>query len=211
MVTLDIFSDPICPWCYIGKTLLDRALESRPDHPFVVAWHPFRLNPEMPRGGMDRRAYLVAKFGGQQEAVAVYARIAEAAEAAGVQIDFGAIERTPDTTDAHRLIHWAGLDGRQTPVVSGLFRAYFREGRDLGDPAVLTGIAADAGMEAGPVARLLASDADRDDIERRDAHARSRGVTAVPTFLVANTHAVPGAQPVDLWQQVIDELMDASE
>ena len=107
MVKLDIISDPICPWCYIGKTLLDEALKKRPDHPFTVEWHPYQLNPDMPPEGMDRHAYLEAKFGGKQGAVKAYAPVLERAEQAGLTIDFAAIKRTPNTLDAHRLIHWA--------------------------------------------------------------------------------------------------------
>ena len=205
---LDIFSDPVCPWCWIGKAQLDRALEQAADHPLRIAWHPFRLNPDMPAGGLDRRAYLEAKFGGQQGAVAAYMPVVEAAEAAGLAPDFGAITRQPDTTDAHRLIHWAGIEGRQTPVVSALFRAYFREGRDIGDAEVLAGIAADAGMDRAMVARLLASDADRDTMLARDAHARERGIRAVPTFILGDRYVLPGAQPVALWQSVLAELAE---
>ncbi|QYK40752.1 MAG: DsbA family oxidoreductase [Paracoccaceae bacterium] len=205
-VRLDIFSDPVCPWCMIGKANLDRALESRPDHPFAVEWHPFQLNPDMPKEGTDRRAYLEAKFGGRDRAVQIYARVAQAAEAAGVPIDFERMERTPNTLDAHRLIHWAGLEGRQTAIAAALFRAYFREGRDIGDAATLAAIAGEAGMDATVVTRLLASDADADDIAARDADARRRGVSAVPTFLIARQYVVSGAQPVAFWQQVIDEL-----
>jgi len=206
MIRLDIFSDPICPWCLIGKTLLDRALESRPDHPFAVAWHPFQLNPDMPPGGMDRRAYLEAKFGGKAQAVEVYARVAEAARNAGLEINFEAMDRTPNTLDAHRLIHWAGLEGRQNAVVDALFRAYFREGRDIGDAAVLAQIGAAAGMDGDVMARLLATDADRDDLIARDRDARQKGVSAVPTFLVAQQYVLSGAQPVALWQQAIDDI-----
>jgi len=123
MVTLDIISDPICPWCYIGKTLLDRALAERPRHPFTLRWQPFQLNPEMPTGGMDRRAYLEAKFGGREGAVTAYMPVMERAEQAGLKIDFAAIARTPSTLDAHRLIHWAGVEDRQMPVAMALFRA----------------------------------------------------------------------------------------
>ncbi|MFP4327356.1 MAG: DsbA family protein [Paracoccaceae bacterium] len=208
MVKLDILSDPICPWCYIGKAQLDRALEAEPDHPFRIEWHPFQLNPDMPPGGMDRRAYLEAKFGGKEEAVKVYARIAEQAEAAGLKIDLGAIERTPNTLDAHRLIHWAGIEGRQTAMVSALFRAYFREGRDIGAPEVLADLADEIDMDASVVLRLLASDADREEIAARDKAAREMGVTGVPTFIVAGKHAVPGAQPSDLWRKVIAEIRE---
>jgi predicted DsbA family dithiol-disulfide isomerase len=206
MIKLDILSDPVCPWCYIGKTNLDRALERHPGHPFEIEWHPFQLNPDMPEGGVDRREYLEAKFGGQENAARIYARVDAAARAAGLEIDWGAIPRVPNTLDAHRLIHWAGLEGRQTPVVSALFRAYWREGRDIGDRAVLLDIAGAAGLDRAMVERLFESGADAEDIRARDAWARERGVTGVPTFIVANRHVVPGAQPPELWDEVIAEL-----
>ena len=206
MVKLDILSDPICPWCYIGKTNLDRALERHPEHPFEIEWHPFQLNPDMAAGGVDRREYLETKFGGQENAARIYARVDQAARAAGLEIDWAAIPRVPNTLDAHRLIHWAGLEGRQTPVVSALFRAYWREGRDIGDRAVLLDIAEAAGLDRGVIGRLYESGADAEDIRARDAWARERGVTGVPTFVVANSHVVPGAQPPELWDQVIGEI-----
>ena len=208
MITLDILSDPICPWCYIGKANLDRALEARPEHALTIQWHPFQLNPDMPEGGMDRREYLETKFGGKENAVRIYARIAGAAEAAGLKIDFGAIQRTPNTIDAHRLIHWAGLEGRQTAVVSRLFKAYFEEGRDIGDREVLLSIAEGVGLDREMIARLFDSGADLEDIRARDEHARQRGVTGVPTFVLANQHVLPGAQPTELWLQVIDEISE---
>ena len=206
MITLDIFSDPVCPWCMIGKAHLDRALERIGDHPFRIEWHPFQLNPDMPKGGADRRDYLEAKFGGQMNAAKAYLAVQQAAEAAGVEFNVKKIERQPNTLDAHRLIHWAGLEGCQTAVVSGLFRAYFRDGRDIGQPEVLADIAAEAGMDREIVLRLLASDADRDDIMARDADARQKGVRAVPTFLIARHYVVSGAQPPELWEQVAQEI-----
>ena len=155
MVKLDIFSDPICPWCYIGKTQLDRALLARGDTPFNIEWHPFQLNPDMPAEGMDRRAYLETKFGGKDQAVAVYARIAEAAEAIDLPIDFAAIQRTPNTLNAHRLIHWAGIESRQSEVVDALFTAYFVEGRDIGDKDTLADIADSAGIETDNIVCIL--------------------------------------------------------
>ncbi len=206
MIKLDILSDPICPWCYIGKANLDRALERHPDHPFEIEWHPFQLNPDMPEGGMDRREYLETKFGGRENAVAVYARIDEAARAAGLEINWDGITVTPNTLDAHRLIHWAGLEGRQTAAVSSLFRAYFKDGRDIGDRGVLLEISESIGLDRAMVERLYDSGADAEDIRARDAHARERGVTGVPTFVIANQHVVPGAQPPELWTQVIEEI-----
>jgi predicted DsbA family dithiol-disulfide isomerase len=206
MIKLDILSDPVCPWCMIGKARLDRALESRPNHQFEIEWHPFQLNPDMPAGGMDRATYLEDKFGGREQAVEVYARVDAAARDSGIEIDWEAIPRIPNTLDAHRLIHWAGLEVRQTPVVSALFRAYWKEGRDIGDRDTLADIADAAGLDAAMVRRLLGTEADAEDIRTRDAHARERGVTGVPTFIIANKHVVPGAQPPELWVQLIDEI-----
>jgi len=206
VIKLDILSDPICPWCYIGKANLDRALASHPDHPFAIEWHPFQLNPDMPAGGMDRRTYLETKFGDQQGAVQAYTPIVKAAEAAGLEIDFEKMEKTPNTLNAHRLIHWAGLEGRQTPVVSALFRAYFKEGRDIGDSEVLVQIGESVEMDAAMIRKLLSTDADADDIRARDANSRERGVTGVPTFILGNQHVLPGAQPPELWARVLDEL-----
>ena len=207
-VQLDILSDPICPWCYIGKTHLDRALAEVPDHPFMIQWHPFQLNPEMPREGMDRRAYLEAKFGGKESAVKAYAPVVEHAKDAGLEINFEGMTRTPNTLDAHRLIHWAGIESRQQAAVDALFHAYFVDARDIGDAEVLGDIADSIGMDASTVLRLLATEADRDDIAARDAQAREMGVNSVPTFIVAGKHAVPGAQPPELWRKVIAELKE---
>jgi len=208
MVKLDIISDPICPWCYIGKTNLDKVLAETPDHPFTIEWHPFQLNPDMPAGGMDRTAYLEGKFGGKDGAVRAYAPVVEHAEKTGATINFDAMKVTPNTIDAHRLIHWAGIEHRQSYVVDLLFKAYFVDGRDIGDHEVLADIADTAEMDAAMIAKLLASNADIADIRSRDAHSRKMGVQSVPTFIVANQHAVPGAQPPEMWAQVIKDITD---
>jgi predicted DsbA family dithiol-disulfide isomerase len=205
-VRLDIFSDPVCPWCYVGKANLDRALEAAADHPFVVQWHPFQLNPDMPPEGVDKRRYLEEKFGGAARVDAVHDRLREVARAAGLPLNPDVPKRIPNTLNAHRLIHWAGIEGRQTPVVSALFRAYWAEGRDIGNTAVLADIGAAAGMDRDSLVRLLESEADTDDILARDQDARSKGVSAVPTFLIAQQYVVSGAQPTDLWAQVIGDL-----
>ena len=211
MVKLDIISDPICPWCYIGKTNLDRALELVPDHPFQIEWHPFQLNPDMPKGGMDRRAYLEGKFGGKEAAARAYAPVVEHADKTGAKINFEAMKVTPNTIDAHRLIHWAGIEHRQSFVVDLLFKAYFVDGRDIGAAEVLADIADTAEMDASMISRLLATDEDVAMIRDRDAHSRKMGVSSVPTFIVAGQHAVPGAQPPQVWSNVIKEIMDQLE
>ena len=205
MIRLDIFSDPVCPWCYIGKASLDRALATQPDHPFAIQWHPFQLNPDMPPEGVPKRAYLEAKFG-KDRLVAMNDRLREAARAAGLSLDPDLPQRMPNTLDAHRLIHWAGIEGRQTSAKAALMHAYWTQGRDIGDPATLAAIAGEVGMDQALTARLLATDADRDDIAARDADARQKGVNAVPTFLVAQQYVLSGAQPDTLWHQVIAEL-----
>lgn len=210
-VKLDIMSDPICPWCFIGKAYLDKALAAHPDHPFVIEWHPFQLNPDMPAEGMDRRAYLEGKFGGKEAAVRAYAPVVDSAQKAGVAIDFEGMKRTPNTINAHRLIHWAGIEGRQTAAVSALFKAYFTDARDIGDADVLADIADSIEMDASVVRRLLTTDEDMQLISERDAHSRSMGINSVPTFIVGGRHAVPGAQPPELWEQVIADISGSQE
>ena len=206
MIRLDIFSDPVCPWCYIGKAHLDRALANHPGHPFTIFWHPFQLNPEMPAGGLPKRAYLEAKFGGAAKVDAMLDRLREVASAAGVPFDPDLAPMMPNTLDAHRLVHWAGFDGLQSEIKDRLMRAYWLQCRDIGDRATLADIAAEAGINRVVTLRLLQSDADADDIRARDADARTKGVAAVPTFLVAQRYVVSGAQPPELWAKVIAEL-----
>lgn len=202
MISLDVFADPVCPWCLIGAHELARAVDSRPGHPFELTWHPFRLNPDMPKSGMARADYLRAKLG--ENAEAAEAAVARRAHDLGLALN--PAPREPDTTDAHRLMHWAGLEGAQTRVMWGLLRAHWQEARDIGSPAELAAIATEAGLDGAMIAHLLTSDADLDEVALRDAHARQRGVDAVPTFIVAGRHVLSGAQPASLWESVIDEL-----
>ena len=132
--------------------------------------------------------------------------VMQASERLGLWINPSLIQRVPNTLDAHRLMHWAGLEGKQTPVMSGLLRAHWREGKYIGDAGVLADIGAAAGMDGQMIRRLLATDADSEQVLQREVHARERGINAVPSFIVADSHAVSGAQPAELWQNVIDEL-----
>lgn len=211
VVKLDIISDPICPWCFIAKAYLDRALEQRADHPFTIEWHPFQLNPDMPVGGMDRRTYLERKFGGQDGAVQAYLPVLEHATKAGLDIDLEGIKTTPNTLDAHRLIYWAGIEGRQTRVVRALFKAYFQQGRDIGSQETLIDVATESGLEREMITRLMQSDADLADTKARDQSLRDMGVQSVPTFIVAGKHVVTGAQPIEFWVRVIDDIMKSLE
>ena len=206
MIKLDIFSDPVCPWCYLGKANLDRALEQHPDHPFEIEWHPFQLNPDMPAAGVNKHSYLLERFGSQAQLDAIHQRFRDIAKQNGVQMDPDTPKRIPNTLNAHRIIHWAGLEGRQTFAVAALMRAYWVEGRDIGNLSVLADIAAGVGMDRAVAERLLATDADLDAIKSREAHARQRGVSAVPTFLIANQYVVSGAQPPEMWSKAIAEM-----
>lgn len=208
LIKLDILSDPICPWCLIGKANLDRALLANPDHPFVIEWHPFQLNPEMPAQGMDRRVYLETKFGGQDGAIKVYSQIDQAAKDVGLNINWDGITRTPNTFNAHRLIHWAGIDGRQTEVVDAVFDRFFMRGQDIGEIEVLLNIAADCELDRDAFSRLLDSDIDSSDLQAREAHSRKMGVNSVPTFIIANQSVLPGAQSTELWTSVINDLIN---
>lgn len=211
MISLDIFADPICPWSYIGKAYLDRALERALEHPFQIRWLPFMLNPLMPAGGMDRDAYLEEKFGDTSAILDAYGPVVEHAEKAGIDLDLPAITRTPSTINAHRLIHWAGIEERASFVIHRMMQAYFRDGRDIGDTDVLVDIATAAQMDADMVARLLRTDADRQTVVEQDASARGIGVTSSPTFIVGGKHVVAGAQPSEMWDQVIAEIKDAAQ
>ena len=206
LTTLDIFADPTCPWCMIGKAELDQALETRPGHNFAITWHPFRLNPNLPPSGVDHVDYMRAKFRDEAGIIAANEPVLRAAERLGLWINMAAIKRVPQMLDGFRLLHWAGIEGAQSLVMSGQMRAHWREGRDIGDPQVLADIGAAAGMDRQMILRLLASDADRDEVLAREAHARERGIRAVPTFVIAGSQVVPGAQSAELWREVIDEL-----
>lgn len=213
-IPLDILSDPICPWCYIGKARLERALAQRPGHPFEITWRPFQLNPDMPPEGMDRVAYLERKFGGPEGAKRVYSSIEETAQAEGLEVRFDLIQRTPSTLNAHRLIRWARPGELQNAVVDSLFDAYFHRGVDISTPEALGDIADASGLERAVVLELLSGEADLEAVRHEDQTARAAGVGGVPTFLVNGRHVVPGAQDTALWLKVIDELvagLDATE
>ena len=206
MITLDIISDPICPWCYIGKARLDQAIAETGIDPFDVNWRIFQLNPEMPAQGMDRKAYLEAKFGGPEGAERVYSHVRTVAKETGLDLKFDAIPRTPNTFDAHRLIRWAKATGHQSEVVQELFQRYFEQGQDISDRDTLLDAAEAAGMEREIVERLLASDADRAELEAEEEAARQMGVTGVPCFIIGGRYVLQGAQDPETWKRVLREL-----
>ena len=209
MVQLDIISDPICPWCYIGKAQLDRAIAETGANPFDISWRIFQLNPDMPPEGMDRKRYLEAKFGGPDRAREVYARVEAAASDAGVEVHFDRIPKTPNTMDAHRLIRWSRTTGNQSALVDRLFRLYFAEGADISDHEVLLDAGGRVGMDRAVLARLLDGDADLDLLREEEDAARRMGVNGVPCFIVGGRYVLQGAQPAETWTRVIRELAAA--
>ena len=198
--TIDVVSDVVCPWCYIGKRRLEAALarlrESEPDLPIQVRWHPFQLNPDLPAEGIDRRQYVETKFGGPERARQVYARVGAAGETVGIPFAFDAIQRQPNTLDAHRLVAWAQSrnEGDPDALVEQLFRAYFLEGRYVGDREELVRLAEAAGYDPTDARTFLDSDELKDAIADADLRARSMGISGVPFFIFGGKTALSGAQ-----------------
>ena len=203
MVTIDVVSDVMCPWCYIGKRRLEAAVAALPEVPLDVQWRPFQLDATIPPEGMDRRIYLERKFGGAEAAERVYAPVRAAGEAESIPFAFDRIRRAPNTINAHRLIRWAGQAGLQEEMVERLFRLYFLEGGDLTDTGVLARAATEAGMERALVERLLAGEADIAEVRGEIEAAQRMGITGVPTFIIAGRYAVVGAQPAEVLTDAI--------
>jgi predicted DsbA family dithiol-disulfide isomerase len=209
LIALDIYSDPICPWCYIGKVYLERALEGLNENPFNIEWHPFQLNPEMPPNGMNRKKYLEKKFGGSNGVVEAYGPIIERTKSDNIDAKLDKIKVTPNTMNAHRIIHWSKIEGCQNQIVSELFKAYFVNGLDLGDINVLAKLASKYFMDEKSILRLLTSDNDLTNITEKDHTARQMGIKAVPMFIVANQYAVSGAQSTGFWQNVVKDIQNS--
>ncbi|MGE0232548.1 MAG: DsbA family protein [Flavobacteriaceae bacterium] len=202
-MVIDVISDVMCPWCFVGKRMLGRALSLRPDTPVHVRWRPYQLDPTIPKGGMDRKEYMRRKFG-DDGARPMHQRLKEIGQAEGILFDFGAISRSPNTLDAHRLIRWAANDGAQDEVVERLFSVYFTEGGDIESLETLRQIARGAGMDGDIVAALLERGADVDLVQKEADLARRMGVDGVPCFVFGEQFAVMGAQPPDVLVQYID-------
>jgi len=205
---IDIVSDAICPWCYIGKRRFEKALALSPVPGLSVGWRPFQLNPDMPREGMDRGEYLRLKFG-DRAGGRMYDAVTEAGRGEGIAFDFDAIKRTPSTLDAHRLIRYADRFGRQDEIVEALFQAYFTQGMNIGDPATLVAVAAAIGMDGAAVDAFLSSDEELETIKAEDAFARQIGIQGVPCFIIDRKYAISGAQSpetfVEAFQRVREE------
>ncbi len=192
-ISVDVVSDVMCPWCYIGKRRLEAALAQIPDLPVSVRWHPFQLDSTLPKEGKDRQAYLTDKFGAER-AASFYETIKEAGASDGIDFAFDKIEVSPNTLDSHRLILWSRADDLQDEVVERLFRAYFIEGRDLTKSETLVQIAEDAGMESDLVEQLLETDSDMQKTKDQIARAQEMGVTGVPCFIIDGRFALAGAE-----------------
>jgi predicted DsbA family dithiol-disulfide isomerase len=194
-LSLDVYSDVICPWCYVGKRRLERALQVWDGAPVNVRWQPFQLNPTMPRNGMDRRQYLDMKFGSPAAARTIYDQVSTAGAAEGIRFAFERVTRTPNTFAAHRLIWWAGRQGKQDEMVEILFRRYFLEGGDIGHIDTLSQAAADAGFDRAIASTFLAGDEGVEEVNVEESAGHRLGIRGVPYFVINGTSALSGAQP----------------
>lgn len=196
---IDVISDAICPWCYIGKRHLESALAilGRQGLHFTVAWHPFQLNPDMPREGVERAQYRIAKFGSAERSRQLDERITETACTVGLEFHLDRLTRTPNTLEAHRLIRLAGQKGVQDGVVEALFEGYFCDGADIGNAEVLTRLGVEGGLERDDVTAMLASDVGLKEVTAADRMARNAGIQGVPSFALQGHVLFSGAVPAE--------------
>jgi predicted DsbA family dithiol-disulfide isomerase len=205
---LDVVSDTVCPWCYIGKRRLDEALALRGSDGITLRWRPFQLDASIPEGGVDRKAYMQKKFGADPDRTkAVSKSIREYGDMLGIQFNFDKIEKSPNTLDSHRLIRWAGTAGCQNEMVDILFRRYFTDAEDIGDRTVLLDAAAEAGMDTDIVGDLLSGSADRELVRREDGLAREMGIQGVPSFVINEKWVMVGAQETASLVKMFDKLL----
>lgn len=195
-IAIDVISDVICPWCFLGKRRLDKAIALLDGIKTEVNWRPFFLDPSIPKDGMSRKSYLENKFG-TERLKTLHDPILAAAKEDGVPYAFDRITRTPNTMDAHRLIRWSHVGGKQHEVSERLFMAYFNLGLDIGDRTVLAKIASEAGMDQADVSAKLDSEADVDAVNAEVERAYRMGVTGVPCFIFAQRQGLMGAQPAE--------------
>lgn len=203
-IVVDIISDVMCPWCYIGKRRFEKALKLKPDIPVDVRWRPYQLDETIPREGVERQEYLSKKFGGVERAKQIYQAVSDAGEEESIAFKFDKIERSPNTVDAHRLIRWAVTPDLQEEMVERLFSLYFLEGGDLTDREVLLNAAKEIGMDLEIVGELIHSDADAQLVAEEVQLARDMGVNGVPCFIVANKYAVMGAEQPEVIARALE-------
>ena len=204
-IAIDIVSDVVCPWCYVGKKRLEAALRMLPEQNFAIFWRPFQLDPTIPKEGMPRKTYLERKFGSPERLAQMHAPLIEIGKAEGIPFAFDKITRSPNTLDAHRLIRWAHEAGRQNEMVSRLFSLYFTEGADIGKREVLIKAATDVGLDGPLVTQLLATGADLDPVIAEINGAGKMGITGVPTFIFASRFAISGAHPAETIKKAIEQ------
>jgi predicted DsbA family dithiol-disulfide isomerase len=205
---IDMVSDVVCPWCFIGKRRLEKAIALKPEIPVEVRFRPYFLNPWVPREGISREEYLTTKFGSPERYRGIAQRVAEAAAAEGLTYVIDGIRRQPNTLDCHRLILWAGQVGHAAAMKQRLMDLYFTEGGDLTDHEVLIGAAADSGLDAERVRQRLATDEDVARVERDANSAKEAGIDGVPCFILGGLLAVQGAQAPDYLAQAIERAAD---
>lgn len=205
-MNIEIISDTVCPWCLVGKRKLEAALKQRPELDVTISWKPFQLNPDMPPEGKDRKTAIAEKFGSLENARQIYDRVGNAGKEVGVDFNFEAIPRTPNTQNSHRLIHWAGQFGVQNEMVEILFRRFFMDGEDIGDKQILLDAAEEAGLERELIASRLDSDLDLHQVLAEDVQARQLGVSSVPFFIFERKYAISGAQPPEAFLQIFDTI-----
>jgi predicted DsbA family dithiol-disulfide isomerase len=210
-LNIDVISDVICPWCYIGKRRLEKAVAAFGREQVRVRWHPFQLNPRIPKGGMNRQEYRTVKFGSWERSLALDAQVAEAGQAEGIPFDYAKVLRTPNTLDAHRLIWLADREGVQDAVVEAVFRAYFTEGRDISRSAVLLDVVAEAGLDRKRAETFLNGDEGLAAIRAAEEQARRGGVQGVPYFLINGTLALSGAREPSAFLDAFEQTAVTSE
>jgi predicted DsbA family dithiol-disulfide isomerase len=203
---IDIVSDVVCPWCYIGKRRIENALALAADVPVHVNWRPFFLNPWIPREGIDRATYLETKFGSVDAYKGIAQRVVAAAGEEGLTYLPDSVKRQPNTIDCHRLIHWAEASGKAADIKQRLMELYFRDGGDLSQSETLVQAAADVGLDADAVRRRLATDEDVELISAQAKEAADKGISGVPTYVFAGKYAVSGAQPAEQLARAIREV-----
>lgn len=208
---IDVVSDVVCPWCFLGQKRLDKAIAANPDIDIAVNWRPFQLDATIPAEGMDRQAYMQRKFGDPERLREIHQRLDSLGAADGIDFAFDAITMSPNTLDAHRVIRWAGSAGAdvQNRLVRLLFSLYFERGENIGDHSVLAGAAAEAGMDRSVVESMLAAGADREAVSEEAATASRMGITGVPCFLFESKYAVMGAQDVANLNEAIQQIAAA--
>ncbi len=203
-VRIDVVSDVVCPWCFIGKRRLEKALALKPEIPVEVHWHPYFLNDWIPREGMSREEYLTTKFGSPERYKGIAQRVSAAAAAEGLVYDSDKMKRQPNTTDCHRLIMWAAAQGKAPAMKQKLMDLYFTEGADLSDRETLVKAAADVGLDADAVRGDLAGDKDLDAVGGEAQRAKEAGIDGVPCFIFAGKYAVSGAQAPEYLAEMIE-------